>query len=464
MNILIVDDEFQSCKLMAEKLRSFELDEVESVFCAASGEEALDILRRKKCQLLITDICMSPVDGLELVAKAKEETPELICILLSAFDEFAYAQRGIKLGIRDYWLKPCSAEHMRESLEEIIREYRSNQDSSRILLDTIIHGAVTLGDKTLADVFHNTSRYPGNGGFMVVWDSGVHQDSPAPGFWICRLPDGKTLFACPEAQPTQETASALESALAQVGTACGVSALGCNVAEMYRQAKLALSVQWVWEDRKVVFFQETGSAAGQIDEAVKDSLNKAATVNPDNLSGILAWMEEKRESMAEFPFAVYMDRVYGGVLEQIAELSGKPVRKGMPRSRQGWKKPMEDALRELVSAKIRQVGIRKRDPIQWSVDYVAKHFGDSDLDMAMLADKLGISYPYFSELFHKQLGKPFSEYILDVRMKEACRFLLQGELVADVSKKVGYQDYHSFIRAFKRLYGISPTAFRNMKG
>lgn len=462
MNILIVDDEFQSCKLLAEKVRSFELEEIEKIWCAASGEEALKILRQKKCQLLISDICMSPMDGLELVAKAKARNPELICILLSAFDEFAYAQRGIKLGIRDYWLKPCSADHMRESLMEIIREYRSNQDSSRMLLDTIIHGAVTLGDKSLDDVFHSTAHYPGNGGYMVVWDSSIAQEFSIPGFWICRLLDGKSLFACPETC-TPESAVQLERALTQTGIACGVSALGGNVAQMWRQAQLALSVQWVWGEHKAIFFEDIRPIAGQIEEMVKDSLNKIATVNPDNRRDILAWLEERKAGMTAFAFAVYIDRVYSGLLKQIAELSGKPIHEGKTRSL-GWKKAFADALRELISTKIRQIDLRKRDPIQWSVEYVAQHLGDSDLDMALLADKLGISYPYFSELFHKQLGKTFSEYILDVRMKEACRSLLQGELVADVSKKVGYQDYHSFIRAFKRLYGISPTAFRNMKG
>jgi len=120
-------------------------------------------------------------------------------------------------------------------------------------------------------------------------------------------------------------------------------------------------------------------------------------------------------------------------------------------------------LKELIAAKSRAAGSRKRDPIQWSVSYIESHYGDADLDMTLLADKLGFSYQYYSELFHRQMGITFSEYILDFRMKEACRLLLQGELVSEIAKKTGYSHAHSFTRAFKRMYGISPGAFREMK-
>lgn len=464
MNILVVDDEFHTCQLMAEKIRSFAFDAIESVLCAGSGEEALRILEGTSCHILITDVCMSPMDGLELISKAREKVPELICVLLSAFDEFAYAQRGIQLRIRDYWLKPVNEESMRRSLLEMIREYQSSQDRSRTLLDTIINSAVLTGDKTLEDIFHGISDYPGNGGYVVVWEESVYTEIAAEGFWICKLLDGKSLFACPDTKPSPGPAEKLKKLLEQAGMPCGVSKAGNQVTELYRQAEYALSLRWVWEGRKTIFYEETGLSKDSLHAAVKETLTKAMTVTAANMDGILAAMAEYRTGMEEFAFAVYVDRVYRGLLEDIAGLTGKPWRKGVPRCGQGWKKPVEAALRELLSAKGRQTGSRKKDPIQWSIAYIDSHYGDADLDMTLLADKLEISYQYFSELFHKQIGKTFSEYILELRMKEACRSLLQGELVSDVSKKVGYQHTHSFTRAFKRMYGISPNAFRSMNG
>lgn len=82
MKILIVDDEFNSCELLAGKIRSMGFEEIEEVLCAASGKSALEVLQKAKCEILITDICMSPMDGLELVCRAREKNPKIACVLL----------------------------------------------------------------------------------------------------------------------------------------------------------------------------------------------------------------------------------------------------------------------------------------------------------------------------------------------------------------------------------------------
>ncbi len=464
MNILVVDDEFYTCELLAEKIRSFGLREIEAVLCAGSGKEALRILEKTDCQLLITDICMSPMDGLELISKAKEIQPELICVLLSAFDEFAYAQRGIQLRIRDYWLKPVNEEEMRASLLEIIQEYQSDQHQSRALLDTIISGAVLSGDKTLEEIFQGAPGYPGNGGYFMVWEESVFQELTAPGFWVYRRLNGQSLFACPAARPSPEDKNGLLRLADQLGKPCGVSLAGGNAAELARQAKYALSLQWVWEEKKTVFYEAPEHCAEALSLVVRETLTQAMTVTESNIDQLLADIAARHGTLEEFAFAVSMDRVRQGLLKDLAGLTGKPLQGySRPHRKQGWQSSIKALLKELIAAKSRAAGSRKRDPIQWSVSYIESHYGDADLDMTLLADKLGFSYQYYSELFHRQMGITFSEYILDFRMKEACRLLLQGELVSEIAKKTGYSHAHSFTRAFKRMYGISPGAFREMK-
>ena len=120
---------------------------------------------------------------------------------------------------------------------------------------------------------------------------------------------------------------------------------------------------------------------------------------------------------------------------------------------------LQRLLGEISEAKQNQIKKGKPDPIRWVTGYIEEHFAE-ELDMTVLANRLDISYQYFSRLFHAQTGRTFSEYILNVRMKEACRLLLRGEPVAEVAKKVGYQYPYNFTRAFKKLYGVSPNAFR----
>lgn len=456
MNILVVDDEFNICQSMAEKIRSFQFAEIQEVMCAGSGEEALETLKKTQCQLLITDICMSPMDGLTLVSKARELYPELICVLLSAFDEFSYARQGIQLQVRDYWLKPISEKNMRRSLFAIIQEYKTNEHKSRAVLDTVISGAIISGGKTLKDIFCNTPGYPGCGGYVLAWEGGCGKELAVPNFWICKLPNGQMLFACPCGQPASRDRVQLEQLARQVDRFCGVSLAGEDVALMYWQAEYALSMHWVLDDKKVLFYEDWESHAVELDAAVKETIEQAQV--PDAVKELPARMARRQSGFGDFGFAVYVSRVYRELVQKISETGVKLPSDPYPGL--GWQWIMEDILQKLAFASAQEAGLRRKNPIQWSVAYIECHYDDASLDMTVLADRLGMNYQYFSELFHKHVGKTFSEYLLSFRMKKACQFLLQGEQIADVAAKIGYQHTHSFTRAFKRMYGISPGAFR----
>ena len=459
MKLLIVDDEFQSCQLMAGKIRSFHFPEIEEVFCAKSGEEALHILEKQKIQLLITDICMSPMDGLELVAKGKEMIPELICVLVSAFDEFVYARRGIQLQIRDYWLKPCGTEQMRASLQEILEEYHSKCSKKQLFLNTIINEALLSGDRTLKEVFQDTKAYPGNGAYVAVWDGILNREVILPGFWVCMLPNGRSLFACPEAPENRRNENALKLLAERIGRVCGISSLGSHVAELYRQADLALSVSWVQNEKQVVFWQEVSA---DLDVRVSEARHKAMEVTSKNSEEILEWIEEKQSELNQFSAMVYIDRICHDLADEIAVLDGGQKNSGhILLDGHGWRRPLMILLKKLAEIKASQVEKRKKSPVQWSLEYINTHFEQNDLDLNMITGKLGLTHQYFSQLFHTQTGRTFSEYLLDCRMKEACRLLLHGETISEVAVKVGYQSPHSFARAFKRMFGIPPKSFQS---
>ena len=95
INVLIVDDE----KIEREGLKYLISTETKEhkIFEASNGREALQILREEDIQLLLTDIKMPHMTGLELSKKAKEEQPDLQIIIFSGFSDFAFAQEAITL-------------------------------------------------------------------------------------------------------------------------------------------------------------------------------------------------------------------------------------------------------------------------------------------------------------------------------------------------------------------------------
>jgi two-component system response regulator YesN len=132
--LLVVDDEEIIRKGVTGLIQS-EMPEFSRVLAASSGEDALEILSQQKVDILLTDICMTNVTGLELSAAVNEKYPNIHVIILTGYDRFEYAQQSIKSGVRDYLLKPIDEDELiqviREQISEIQGE-RSKEQTNRI--------------------------------------------------------------------------------------------------------------------------------------------------------------------------------------------------------------------------------------------------------------------------------------------------------------------------------------------
>ena len=96
------------------------------------------------------------------------------------------------------------------------------------------------------------------------------------------------------------------------------------------------------------------------------------------------------------------------------------------------------------------------------LDYIDDHFQDSDLCLSKVADSFHISEAYLSSFFKEQTGINFITYIETKRLTKACSLLKERSFTIDaIAKTVGYSSAHSFRRAFKRNYGISPANYNN---
>ncbi|WP_309122359.1 helix-turn-helix domain-containing protein [Paenibacillus sp.] len=95
---------------------------------ATNGREALDIIRSDPPQLLITDICMPLMDGLQLIATVKEEYRAMEVVVISGYSDFDYARQAIRYGVTDYLLKPIDPA---EFTGLLLRIYERHEDNNR---------------------------------------------------------------------------------------------------------------------------------------------------------------------------------------------------------------------------------------------------------------------------------------------------------------------------------------------
>lgn len=116
--MLVVDDEYMILEGMKHLLPYHEYN-VEIVYTAENAEEALDYFSQHTVDLVLTDVSMPDMTGLEMVRRMKEQSPDTHIIIMSGFQEFEYARKAISLGAMDYLLKPINKQELAKLLQQL---------------------------------------------------------------------------------------------------------------------------------------------------------------------------------------------------------------------------------------------------------------------------------------------------------------------------------------------------------
>lgn len=107
-----------------------------AVGSATNGRDAYERIDAKQPDIIITDIKMPVMDGLQLIELCKEQKQQIRFIVLSGYDDFAFAQKAVRLGVDEYILKPAGVEEISETLKRIVEsldEEREKDASVRSL-------------------------------------------------------------------------------------------------------------------------------------------------------------------------------------------------------------------------------------------------------------------------------------------------------------------------------------------
>ncbi|MGB5617542.1 MAG: response regulator, partial [Desulfobacterales bacterium] len=123
--ILIVDDEL----IMRESLRGWLERDGHAVAAAASGEEALDILATTRFDILLVDIKMEGISGLDVLKQVKEDDPDVAVVMITAFGSISTAIEAMKNGAYDYLLKPFDPNALGVLIEKIVEHQAQNREN-----------------------------------------------------------------------------------------------------------------------------------------------------------------------------------------------------------------------------------------------------------------------------------------------------------------------------------------------
>lgn len=171
VKVYLVEDEIiirQSIKNSID----WEKEGYEFVGDASDGELALPVILKEKPDILITDIRMPFMDGLELSRMVKAELPDIKIVILSGYDDFEYAKQAIKIGVAEYLLKPVSSAVLLEHLSEIAEKVRNEREDLALkkvyyqemqeneeLIKMKFLGELISGKLSLADAMEKGKRF-----------------------------------------------------------------------------------------------------------------------------------------------------------------------------------------------------------------------------------------------------------------------------------------------------------------
>lgn len=512
LHVVIADDENRICRLI-RMLGHWEQLGMQVDGMASNGPEAIDLLTKNHADILITDIRMPGISGLELIAHARSLNPELRFIVISGYADFSYAQEAISLGVSGYLLKPVNEQELNDTLGKIASEIGTRNEREQALRTVVQENEENL-DKVKAalalDLIHGIERdysaaalqkqnriEAGKGRFLVFC---IKADEKT-----CSKPDRIRRGAFDTAQRLAKTELApfvFDLAMASSGSIlCGVI-LEKNGEERRVDSALRRSIASLQTQNDVFGKWNFSMGAGERCEMPQDlpsSFRHAQMAACDRIlhgCGRLYQMEADSAGLAVQPLLTRFWEQAGRAVE-LKDLAGmdaaiRGLRRGCAgcMNARGWeyfqvaKTVIGRSSQELQLPVMKELTDRAFEVLENSstVDEVfaavslyyqkmigAISQGERELDerpirlarryiMEHYAEPLtleevseiaGLVPNYFSSQFKKVTGDGFAHYLIGVRMDAAKRYLQQTSL--PVSEIAGRVGYND-VKYFTKTF------------
>lgn len=161
MKVIIVDDERKICQLI-QFLVDWEKLGLEVAGVAYNGVDAMRLVEDVKPAIIITDIKMPGCDGLELIQQVQQRKPDIHFIIISGYQDFEYARKAIRYGVRDYLSKPVQKDELEETLQRVAAERLESQEHEQNV--NILRNKVQQQSTQIKQTFlkHLVNQEPGS--------------------------------------------------------------------------------------------------------------------------------------------------------------------------------------------------------------------------------------------------------------------------------------------------------------
>lgn len=515
--ILITDDEPLILQAIEKKLEA-DILEKNRIYLANDGLEALEKAKKIHPDIILTDIRMPEIDGIAFISQLHQLGQRPECIIISGYSEFEYAQCAIKLGVKDYILKPIDGVQLNKAINKAIKncDQRSSESISKSvyythdemlkmierdkkytqalfsqciqifkekLPHTIGENLYTIGIVRIKDIDFRRNGFKDSEEelfeyavrnmlkeicYQVLW----FKNTSIKNEYIF-ITDKNIEYMVIK---LHEVINKLQDFLAIICIGgIGLSVSLDKLELSYNHAKEAICEQFLRGHEKVYKYKKVSGKS--IDEEIKRIYNCKAFetyLEQCNVKQVITYVEELFKQIIQDEIIKYYHFNYI-IMDMYMKLKSLAIEKSGD-SYQDWfdvncftknfleYRNIEEVKKELLIIiegvfKYRgemRTGIQIAESVLVRID----NQYDEEISLSIVAAQYHINPEYFCRVFKEHTGYNFSDYITRVRIKKAIELLNTTPFkIGKIANMIGFKDAKYFSKVFKKELGITPKKY-----
>ena len=485
---------------------------------AKDGREALELYEEYQPDIVLTDIVMPYMDGLELSEKLLKDNPELSIILITGNSEFEYARKAVKLGVCDYIVKPFEKEELivallklqdnisrvlelrteqdelkRERREQLLRQYiytRYAKDSVTLEQNRIFSYSCYLIITIRADLYENKvepeeilkwkqvlSSMLGNM-LQIHGTQEIFQDFEGNIVTILNFKDKASMedYGGFEFEDICKLAKEHIGFDISVGISDYCYGIG-TLREAYLQTIQALSGSYAEHHTRIFDYKKMGQILRSefYSWDLVDDINKCLEIL--DYDRIVKYILQELDRIREYENAEYADMIYMSLLSvlfsylvklgrNIDDIFGRYFHPySIINNEASYVRKREficECYRKAIDYQLKHQDTKASQIAKQAKGYIEANYRNPELSIADISKQLLVNQTYLRKMFKDEYRMTISDYITKYRMEIAKeRIKKENCKLSYISYEVGFNDTSYFSKCFKKYYGYLPSDIIN---
>jgi two-component system response regulator YesN len=509
--ILIVDDE----RIIREGIAQiipWEEHGFTLVGTAASGLEAYEIVSKEAIDIIITDIKMPGMNGLQLISKLKEEKPELQFIVLSGYGEFEFARTAMQYGVKYYLLKPCNEREILEVLEKVCAEIKQQKlrDAHITKIKNDLEKVMPQLKAQVLKEFVTNKLYDGQQWEYYKGLFGIEFEGQPVRLILCQVEgvfEFEYNFACQRVAekvlgegyvllsttigeevlllikdlglekilPTVDAIKKTFYEYYERDMTIAISGSGDikKTPILYREASEYLKYRFYLGEGSIITKKDINTSQKREEVFIFDYEQLGYLIKSGNIQEVNAEIDQFFLKLGATTHEMNVAKIH------CLELFSTVIRFSKEGKLPDYLRKMVDfeefdTLEQIhcfiqeIALEIAEVNYQENaqrycGQIKKAVTLINENLHREELTLKWLAhEMLYMNVDYLGKLFKKEMGEKFSDYIIRIRMEKAKNLIeTSDQKVFEIAKQVGFGDNPQyFSQVFKKNTGYTPSEYR----